>query len=56
MDTENGAGKSRCISLTKFVLEKKDLERKGVLSTFQEHLKGFLDQLNKYITQHSYAE
>ena len=36
--------------------EEEDLEIKDLLSTFQDHLKGFLDQLNKYISQNGYAK
>ena len=42
--------------LNLFLEEEEDLEINDLFSTFQEHLKGFLDQLNKYIPQHGYAK
>ena len=50
-----GKGRFAAFPQLNFFGEKQeDLEIKDLLSTFQERLKGFLDHLNKYISQHGY--
>lgn len=39
-----------------FEQEEEELEKSSLLQIFQEHLKGFLLELERYITQHGYAK
>ena len=41
--------------LSLFFEEEEDLEKSSLLEMFQEHLQGFLVELEKYIPQHGYA-